>query len=573
MSVKIKLITTLALLLAVIAGSSLLTYSRLTAKSPQFAIMEKHANQVASANVPLLSTVRQMTYHVVQVQQWLTDIAATRALDGLNDGIDVAQEHAGYFKNELGKARVLAKKLQLNQILVLLDQAEADFTPYHEAGVRLAKAYIAEGPAGGNKLMEQFDAKAAKIGETTNKITADVEAVTSATLSMMAQQSKSIAKANLSMINFVMIFMAIGVVIALGGAIVLYRLISAGLNGLEADIETVAGKDIEKPLLLDINGTDEFGAVARSLAEFREKLVEMDTLKAQQEKERAINDERTQLIETLTSRFDADASEVLGVVGSAAAKMEATANSITANAEQTNSQSVAVAAAAEQASANVQTVAAAAEELSSSIGEISRQVAQSSEIAGRAVKDAHDTDEKIQGLARAADKIGEVIGLITDIADQTNLLALNATIEAARAGDTGKGFAVVASEVKNLASQTSKATEEIGLQISNIQNATQDSIVAIQGIGRTIGEIDEIASSIAVAVEEQGSATNEIARNIEQAASGTREVTENIQGVTLAAAETGQTAVEVSSSTHDLTKQSSTLRNQVEKFLAAVKAA
>jgi len=573
MAVKLKLVLTLALLLVVIAGSSLLTYTRLMAKSPQFAILEQQATQVSTLNVPLLSTVKQITYHVVQVQQWLTDIAATRGLDGLNDGIDVAQEHAGYFKNEMATARGLAEELQLTEIVSLLDEAAADFTPYHEAGIRLAKAYIAEGPAGGNKLMAEFDAKAAKISDTTKKITGQVSNITIETLAQLSRQSKAIAGTNAGTINLVLIFMAVGFAIALGGAILLYRSISTGLNGLEADIETVASKNADKPLMLDINGADEFGAVARSLADFREKLVEMDNLKADQEKERAINDQRAQVIESLTSQFDADATEALGAVGNAAAKMESTANLITSNAEQTNTQSVAVAAAAEVASENVQTVAAAAEELSSSIGEISRQVSQSSEIAGRAVKDAQDTDEKIQGLARAADKIGEVIGLITDIADQTNLLALNATIEAARAGDAGKGFAVVASEVKTLASQTSKATEEIGQQVVNIQNATQDSIVAIQGIGKTIAEIDEIASSIAVAVEEQGSATNEIARNIEQAAAGTREVTENIQGVTLAAADTGQTASEVSTSTHDLTKQSSTLRGQVENFLSAVKSA
>jgi len=573
MTVKSKLIITLALLLVVITGSSLLTYTRLVAKSPQFATMENQVIEVSSAYVPLLSTVKQVTYHAVQVQQWLTDISATRALDGLNDGIEVAQEHAGYFKIEIEKARTLAQGLQLTGIVALLDQAEAEFASFHEAGVRLAKAYIAEGPAGGNKLMEGFDAKAASIGDTTKKITAEVEAITTRTLMQLAHLSRSIGEANASMINFVLIFMAVGVAIALSGAVVLYRLISAGLNGLEADIKTVASKNTDNPLVLDIDGKDEFGVVARSLSDFREKLAEIDQMKAAQEKERAINDERTGLIETLTSRFDAEASEVLGAVGAAAAKMETTSKSISVNAEQTNNQSVAVAAAAEEASANVQTVAAAAEELSSSIGEISRQVAQSSEIAGRAVKDAQETNDKIHGLARAADKIGEVIGLITDIADQTNLLALNATIEAARAGDAGKGFAVVASEVKNLASQTSKATDEIGLQVSNIQNATQDSIVAIQNIGKTIGEIDEISTSVASAVNQQGSATNEIARNIEQAASGTRDVTENIQGVTLSAAETGQTAVEVSSSTHELTEQSSTLRRQVETFLAAVKAA
>ncbi|MCF3631269.1 methyl-accepting chemotaxis protein, partial [Alphaproteobacteria bacterium LMO-S08] len=152
------------------------------------------------------------------------------------------------------------------------------------------------------------------------------------------------------------------------------------------------------------------------------------------------------------------------------------------------------------------------------------------------------TNTQIQGLAQAAEKIGEVVSLITDIAEQTNLLALNATIEAARAGDAGKGFAVVASEVKNLANQTAKATEEIGKQIGDIQSATQSSVDAIAGITKTISDINEISSSVAAAVEQQGVATQEIARNVEQAAAGTQEVSSNIIQVTEVAGQSGDAA-------------------------------
>ncbi len=175
----------------------------------------------------------------------------------------------------------------------------------------------------------------------------------------------------------------------------------------------------------------------------------------------------------------------------------------------------------------MQTVAAAAEELSSSISEISRQVGQSAEIGRKAVDEARHTNDDVQGLADAAQKIGDVVSLITDIAGQTNLLALNATIEAARAGDAGKGFAVVASEVKSLATQTAKATEEIATQIAGMQEATTSAVEAI----KRIGEIDEIATSIASAVEQQGAATQEISRNAQQAAAGTQEVNGNIGGL------------------------------------------
>ena len=198
---------------------------------------------------------------------------------------------------------------------------------------------------------------------------------------------------------------------------------------------------------------------------------------------------------------------MVGKVSSAATELQATAQSMTGTAGQATQHATSVAAAAEQASANVQTVAAASEELASSIAEISSQVAQSAKVAGKALEDARRTDAVVQALAEGAQKIGEVVGLINDIAGQTNLLALNATIEAARAGDAGKGFAVVASEVKNLATQTGKATDDIARQIAQIQTATKDAVVSIQGIGVTIGEISEIAAAIAAAVEEQGSAT------------------------------------------------------------------
>jgi methyl-accepting chemotaxis protein len=179
----------------------------------------------------------------------------------------------------------------------------------------------------------------------------------------------------------------------------------------------------------------------------------------------------------------------------------------------------------------------------------------------------------MQGLAKSAQKIGDVVNLINEIASQTNLLALNATIEAARAGEAGKGFAVVASEVKSLATQTAKATEEIGAQIADIQSSTTAAVDAIGGISSVIGEINTITTTIASAVEQQGAATQEIARNVQQAAQGTNEVSSNIGGVTEAAASTGAAANQVLSASGELSQQSETLRSKVETFLAGVKAA
>jgi methyl-accepting chemotaxis protein len=259
--------------------------------------------------------------------------------------------------------------------------------------------------------------------------------------------------------------------------------------------------------------------------------------------------------------------DVVGIVASAASEMEASAQSMSATAEETNRQSTAVAAASEQAATNVQTVASAAEELSASIREIQQQMATSARIAQQAVEQVDRTDTTVTGLVQAADKIGEVVNLISDIASQTNLLALNATIEAARAGEAGKGFAVVASEVKNLANQTAKATEEIGQQIAAMQTATGDSVQAIRGIGATIKQISEVTTTVASAVEEQGAATQEISRNVQQASAGTQEVSSNITGVSQAATQTGTAAGQVLSAARELAQQGQKLNTEIEAFL------
>ena len=282
--------------------------------------------------------------------------------------------------------------------------------------------------------------------------------------------------------------------------------------------------------------------------------------------------QRHQQIESHIGEFEAASAQALGSAVAATNQLSSTAQSMKATADQTSHQTNAVAAASEEASTNVQTVAAAAEELTASISEITRQVVEAAKVSNRALADAKRTDVTVQGLADSAKKIGKVVELINDIASQTNLLALNATIEAARAGEAGKGFAVVASEVKNLANQTSRATEEIGKQISAMQVVTTDAVTAIRDIASTIAQINEISTAIASAVEEQSTSTNEIARNVQQAALGTREVSSNIDGVSQAASQTGQAATDVFNAAKQLTLATSTLNSNIEGFLNKVKA-
>jgi len=279
---------------------------------------------------------------------------------------------------------------------------------------------------------------------------------------------------------------------------------------------------------------------------------------------------RQDKIAAAITNFNGEVSASLDVVARAAGSLQATANGLAANAEETTRQSTAVAAASEESSSNVQTVAAATEELSSSVREIGRQVDQSTRIAGQAVAQAQQSRTVMDGLAMTAQKIGDVVSLIADIASQTNLLALNATIEAARAGEAGKGFAVVAAEVKSLASQTARATEEIGRQIGEVQMATQKSVGAITEIGDTIEAMNTISIAVAAAVEEQEAAIAEISRNVQEAAKGTQEVSGNIAGVSTAAAETGTSSTLVLAAADELSRQSATLRGQVDGFFATI---
>jgi methyl-accepting chemotaxis protein len=318
---------------------------------------------------------------------------------------------------------------------------------------------------------------------------------------------------------------------------------------------------------------DEIGQMASAVQVFKDSMIEADRLKTEQEAAQRMAEERARRMDAITAAFETSVGSVVQTVAAQATQMESSAQSMSATAEETTKQASAVAAASEESSANVQTVASATEELSSSISEIGRQVSHSSQIAANAVSEAGKANDKVQGLVGASAKIGEIVSLINDIADQTNLLALNATIEAARAGEAGKGFAVVAAEVKNLATQTSKATEDISAQITSVQAATQDAVRAIGSIGKTIGEIDQIATAIAAAVEEQGAATREIARNVEEAAKGTQEVSSNIGSVTEAANGTGAAAGQVLTAAQALTGQSGHLKDLVQKFLTDVKAA
>ncbi|PWC56347.1 methyl-accepting chemotaxis protein [Azospirillum sp. TSO22-1] len=318
---------------------------------------------------------------------------------------------------------------------------------------------------------------------------------------------------------------------------------------------------------------DEIGQMAVAVQVFKDNLIRNRAMEEEVKRaQRAAEEEKRAAMRRLADSFEASIKGVVAQVSSAASQMQANSRRLTEMAEDGRERAGTVMQAAELASANVQTVAASAEEMTSSISEISRQVNQSSEVARRASQRADDTTRSVQALAEQARSIGDVVELINSIAAQTNLLALNATIEAARAGEAGKGFAVVASEVKSLATQTAKATEEIAGQITGMQDATRGAVGAIGEIAAVIAQINEIATTIAAAVEEQDAATREIARSVQQAAQGTEEISRNIGGVQQIADGTGSAAHEALGAADTLFRDSERLSQDVDRFIAEVRA-
>lgn len=367
------------------------------------------------------------------------------------------------------------------------------------------------------------------------------------------------------------------------GVIVLLMLISSAVFSVlniarpirrigEVLLDLASGnKAVEIPY---VDRGDEVGDNARVAKTFKENLIRIERMEAEQrEQEAAAAARRKEEMIRLAGVFETAVGGIINSVSAASEQLESAAGMLSGTAEQTQQLSGMVAAGSEEASANVGAVASAAEEMSTSVVEISRQVHDSNRIAGEAVKQAERTDARINELLKAAGRIGDVVKLITAIAEQTNLLALNATIEAARAGESGRGFAVVASEVKALAAQTARATDEIGAQIAGMQTATEDSVGAIKEISATIARISDISTTIAATIEEQGAATAEIARNVSEAARGTVEVADKIAQVSHGAGATGAASGQVLASARSLSSESGLLKAEVEKFLNTVRAA
>jgi methyl-accepting chemotaxis protein len=397
--------------------------------------------------------------------------------------------------------------------------------------------------------------------DVRDKLEADVGAMSDAT-------TATVATARLVQLVLVCLALVVGGVLAF----LLARGIIGPIAGMTAAMKRLASGEnaVEVP---SREAKDEMGEMAQAVEVFRQNAIARVDLEASQVVEQSARQRRADRVDALVKSFQRNVASSLDIVTSAATELDATARTMTAVADSTNSQALASSAAAEETSVNVQTVAASAEEMVSSLQEIERQVIRSNAVATNAAREADATGIAMAALDSAAQQIGAAVTTISSIAAQTNLLALNATIEAARAGDAGRGFAVVAAEVKELAGQTARATEEIGGQIAAIQGATARATEAIQGVGRTIASINEIATTIASTVVEQTAATGEISRNASEAARGTRDVSANVARVLTSTGETGSAATQVLGAAAELATQSLNVKQNVDAFLRDIQAA
>jgi methyl-accepting chemotaxis protein len=432
--------------------------------------------------------------------------------------------------------------------------------------------------AANDDVVKTEQSKSDIVANRTIKVVADAAELMEATTdnaqknSMAGKDEVMAVTAQANRINLIMAFV---VVVSLIVSVAFSFLgIARPMTRLNGALGEMAGGKLDV-VIPGAGRGDEIGDLAKTVVVIGKNAEQKarDEAEAQTRQDRVAAERRKADMIKLADDFEGAVGEIVETVSSASTELEASASTLTATAERSQELTTMVAAASEEASTNVQSVASATEELSSSVNEISRQVQESARMASDAVGQARTTNDRVSELSKAAARIGDVVELINTIAGQTNLLALNATIEAARAGEAGRGFAVVASEVKALAEQTAKATGDISHQISGIQAATQDSVIAIKEISSTIEKLSEISSTIAAAVEEQGAATQEISRNVQQAAQGTQQVSANITDVQRGASETGSASSQVLAAAQSLSGDSNRLKLEVGKFLNSVRAA
>ena len=549
----------------------------------QLASIGGEIKSIAKQDLPLTNVVSEITVGQLEQSVLLERVMRLGGVDTENRKKALLEAEAGFedyakkVEAQIKQGEVLAKdaiamahsdeqKAEFEKVLHALEKIEKEHATYDKHAFEIISLINAGRVLQAAEKAERIELEQNELNHELEELLIEIEDFT-LTAAQTAEEHEQFAVKLMTGISIVSALFGFGL-----SWLVMRRSVAQPLSEVVTALNRLADGDTSATV--EVRNEDEIGQVAKAFLIFKEKSLEMQRLETEKiEAEKRAEDERRRGTLEMADNLESSVKGVVDSVASAASEMEATAQTVASASEETSQQAATVAAASEQATTNVKTVASAAEELSSSIQEITRQVTQATETSNKASRRAEQTNDTVRGLAEGANKIGEVVDIIQDVAEQTNLLALNATIEAARAGEAGKGFAVVAAEVKSLANQTAKATDQIIEQITNMQNVTGETVKAIEDVVLAMGEISEVTSAIAAAVEEQNSATGEIARNVQQAAAGTQEVSSNIGGVNQAAGESSAAATQVVSVVGELSKQSETLRDELDKFLSKLRAA
>ncbi len=549
-TLRAKLLGVVAALAATLVVISATTLGIGLRQQANITRVEVRSLAIAHELVPLMQAIRDIQVDIVQVQQFLTDASATHHLDSFQD----AEKYSRDFARQATTIDALldrlrrqqpAERARLDGMRTALAGIVTTFARYHDLGVAMAHVYIDQGTVAGNVQMARFDPLADGLFRQMDGLLAQVrgliDAGTRAELAEVTathRLSNTLGQAVAGLALFGLLVCALAFVTVILG-------VTRPLGQMTAAMRRLAAGDDDATIPAAAR-RDELGAMAAALHVFQANA--RDRRRLEQEQAAAAEQaviQRRQAVLAMAETVERDTRQTLDQVTARTEAMARDAEGMAASAGRVGADAGNVAAAAQQALATAQAVGAASEQLAASIREISGQVAQASVITRRAVESGGRAGECIHALATAAERIGDVVRLIGDVAGQTNLLALNATIEAARAGEAGKGFAVVAAEVKGLATQTTRSTEDIARQVTEIQTATAAAVAAVGDIGETIEEVARISTAIAAAVEQQAAATQEIARNVQETSGAAHAVSERIADVSREAGANGAQAAEV----------------------------
>lgn len=566
MSIKIKFTVLLGFLFLIIITTGITIFYIQNEQNNSFNDVTEISSSIANDVLPLSLLIKDIQIDVIQIQQWLTDISATRGLNGLNDGFDKAAEHEKSFFSNIDSALALAKNADLKDIETTLLKTKEAFPAYYDAGKKMASTYVEFGTEQGNNQMGDFDTSATAISESLDELLKKINTLNKEKTKEISEKVIRSEEKN----NDLHTSLFLSIILILSALIIiqflLKKTISKPIHQISKGVQSLTQEDYSY-IFTYATFKDELGQISSALESFKNKLAENIKLKQEQERsEQIAQEQKRETLNNIAQSFENEIGKSIQKISQATEDMKTLSQSMALHSDNSTQKAEHVTKTVKESAENISAVAGATEELSASISEISSQVLTSAKIASQASEKANAMSSRMQTLVMAVEKIGEVIVLISTIAEQTNLLALNATIEAARAGEAGKGFTVVASEVKSLATETAQATKEISQQINQIQYATKESEQAISEILEVISNIDQILCTVSSAIEEQGTATNEIARNIQQASQNSSHISHNMNDVVNATQTTGTSANEVLDFTKQLTNQTLMLNQAVENF-------